>query len=105
MTRTCPSRLQKKNIYTFFNDIYKTYSGSYPTSSEKHRVGSDSISGCLATTCWYNSGGRELTMNVCKHMVHFLAQASCLALLLAALRSSSVFPNFFWFRSRAALAF
>ena len=39
------------------------------------------------------------------HIVHFFAVASFFALSLAALRSSSDLPNFFWFRSLAAILF
>ena len=67
--------------------VISTYLGSNPASSGKHLVGSANMSGCLAVTCWYKRGGFELTMKVCRQMMHRLATASFAALALAARRS------------------
>lgn len=87
-TRKQSMRNRKAKLAKLRNLFGGTYFGSYPASSGKHLVGSLNISGCLAKTCWYKRGGRELTMKVCKQTMHRLAQASFAALALAALRSA-----------------
>lgn len=76
-------------------------SSSYPLSDGKQVDGSET-SGCFEVTCSMRRGGFAFTMKVWRQMVHMKALASCFALAAAAFRSSSDFPCFFWFRSRAA---